>query len=165
MDTATRLGGSRIVQDLVGVTIVIDRRLDLDFKRIQFADLMPSGHHRIEILDEHKTFRFNRGHYLPTSFWLMRLTEHHKTQACTARTMQRAVRHCEWEPKHLLAKPFFVLATKTQLGRKALIHCPKTLAWTVLCSTSNLTTPAIRKRSNVVKNTTGAMSTSLKSIP
>ena len=111
---------------------------------------MPSDITGSEILDEHKTFRFNRGHYLPTSFWLMRLTEHHPKHRlhCSKPCKERSVTVSG--TKHLLAKPFFVLATQNPIEQEGTYPLPKH-SWTVLCSTSNLTTPAIREELNVVK--------------
>lgn len=93
--------------------------LDLDFKRIQFTpDLMPSDITGSEILDEHKSFRFNRGPLFANIILADEINRTPpKTQAALLEAMQeRSVTISG--TKHILAKPFFVLATQNPIEQE-----------------------------------------------
>lgn len=138
--------------------------LDLDFKRIQFTpDLMPSDITGSEILDEHKTFRFNRGPLFANIILADEINRTPpKTQAALLEAMQeRSVTVSG--TKHLLAKPFFVLATQNPIEQEGTYPLPEAQLDRFMFNIK-LDYPSYLEELNVVKNTTGAVSTSLKSI-
>ena len=138
--------------------------LDLDFKRIQFTpDLMPSDITGSEILDEHKTFKFNRGPLFANIILADEINRTPpKTQAALLEAMQeRSVTVSG--TKHLLAKPFFVLATQNPIEQEGTYPLPEAQLDRFMFNIK-LDYPSYQEELNVVKNTTGAQSTSLRSI-
>nr|HQU54436.1 AAA family ATPase [Saprospiraceae bacterium] len=85
--------------------------LDLEFKRIQFTpDLMPSDITGSEILDESRHFRFNKGPLFANIVLADEINRTPpKTQAALLEAMQERVVTVSGQ-RHLLPKPFFVLA-------------------------------------------------------
>ncbi|MBK8700585.1 MAG: AAA family ATPase [Saprospiraceae bacterium] len=138
--------------------------LDLDFKRIQFTpDLMPSDITGSEILDEHKSFRFNRGPLFANIILADEINRTPpKTQAALLEAMQE--RHVTVAgTKHLLAKPFFVLATQNPIEQEGTYPLPEAQLDRFMFNIK-LDYPSYAEELNVVKNTTGAMTSSLKNI-
>ena len=138
--------------------------LDLDFKRIQFTpDLMPSDITGSEILDEHKSFRFNRGPLFANIILADEINRTPpKTQAALLEAMQeRSVTISG--TKHILAKPFFVLATQNPIEQEGTYPLPEAQLDRFMFNVQ-LDYPSYAEELNVVKSTTGAQSTSLKSI-
>ncbi len=138
--------------------------LDLDFKRIQFTpDLMPSDITGSEILDEHKSFKFNRGPLFANIILADEINRTPpKTQAALLEAMQeRSVTVSG--TKHLLAKPFFVLATQNPIEQEGTYPLPEAQLDRFMFNIK-LDYPKYQEELNVVKNTTGAQSTTLKSI-
>ena len=138
--------------------------LDLDFKRIQFTpDLMPSDITGSEILDEHKSFRFNRGPLFANIILADEINRTPpKTQAALLEAMQeRSVTISG--TKHILAKPFFVLATQNPIEQEGTYPLPEAQLDRFMFNIQ-LDYPSYAEELNVVKSTTGAQSTSLKSI-
>lgn len=138
--------------------------LDLDFKRIQFTpDLMPSDITGSEILDEHKTFRFNRGPLFANIILADEINRTPpKTQAALLEAMQeRSVTISG--TKHILAKPFFVLATQNPIEQEGTYPLPEAQLDRFMFNIQ-LDYPSYAEELNVVKSTTGAQTTSLKSI-
>ncbi|MBK7221976.1 MAG: AAA family ATPase [Saprospiraceae bacterium] len=137
---------------------------DLDFKRIQFTpDLMPSDITGSEILDEHKSFRFNRGPLFANIILADEINRTPpKTQAALLEAMQeRSVTISG--TKHILAKPFFVLATQNPIEQEGTYPLPEAQLDRFMFNVQ-LDYPSYAEELNVVKSTTGAQSTSLKSI-
>lgn len=138
--------------------------LDLDFKRIQFTpDLMPSDITGSEILDEHKSFRFSRGPLFANIILADEINRTPpKTQAALLEAMQeRSVTISG--TKHILAKPFFVLATQNPIEQEGTYPLPEAQLDRFMFNIQ-LDYPSYAEELNVVKSTTGAQSTSLKSI-
>ncbi|HMT00019.1 MAG TPA: AAA family ATPase [Saprospiraceae bacterium] len=138
--------------------------LDLDFKRIQFTpDLMPSDITGSEILDEHKSFRFNRGPLFANIILADEINRTPpKTQAALLEAMQeRSVTISG--TKHILAKPFFVLATQNPIEQEGTYPLPEAQLDRFMFNIQ-LDYPSYAEELNVIKSTTGAQSTSLKSI-
>ncbi|MBL0309776.1 MAG: AAA family ATPase [Bacteroidetes bacterium] len=93
--------------------------LDLSFNRIQFTpDLMPSDIVGSEILEENRTFRFNRG---PVFANIILADEINRTPPKTQSALLEAMQERSVTisgKKHSLDLPFFVLATQNQLIRR-----------------------------------------------
>ncbi|MBT8189540.1 MAG: AAA family ATPase, partial [Bacteroidia bacterium] len=85
--------------------------LDLDFKRIQFTpDLMPSDITGSEILDESRSFKFNKGPLFANIVLADEINRTPpKTQAALLEAMQEKSVTVSGVP-HKLPNPFFVLA-------------------------------------------------------
>jgi MoxR-like ATPase len=138
--------------------------LDLEFKRIQFTpDLMPSDITGSEILDEHKSFKFNKGPLFSNIVLADEINRTPpKTQAALLEAMQeRSVTISG--TKHILAKPFFVLATQNPIEQEGTYPLPEAQLDRFMFNIT-LDYPSYREELDVVKNTTGANTVSLKSI-
>jgi MoxR-like ATPase len=104
----------------------ISQVLDLDFKRIQFTpDLMPSDIMGSEILDESRTFKFNKGPLFANIVLADEINRTPpKTQAALLEAMQeRSVTVSG--VKHLLPQPFFVLATQNPIEQEGTYPLPE----------------------------------------
>jgi len=100
--------------------------LDLDFKRIQFTpDLMPSDITGAEILDESRSFKFNRGPIFSNIVLADEINRTPpKTQAALLEAMQeRSVTVSG--VRHVLDKPFFVLATQNPIEQEGTYPLPE----------------------------------------
>lgn len=100
--------------------------LDLNFNRIQFTpDLMPSDIIGTEILDENRNFKFIKG---PIFSHLILADEINrtppKTQAALLEAMQEKAVTAGGRT-HLLAKPFFVLATQNPIEQEGTYPLPE----------------------------------------
>ena len=138
--------------------------LDLEFKRIQFTpDLMPSDITGSEILDEHKNFKFNKGPLFSNIVLADEINRTPpKTQAALLEAMQeRSVTIAG--VKHVLAKPFFVLATQNPIEQEGTYPLPEAQLDRFMFNIT-LDYPSYSEELDVVKNTTGASSVSLKNI-
>ena len=100
--------------------------LDLHFKRIQFTpDLMPSDIIGAEILDENRSFKFNRGPIFSNIILADEINRTPpKTQAALLEAMQErtitAAGHL-----HELELPFFVLATQNPIEQEGTYPLPE----------------------------------------
>lgn len=104
----------------------ISEVLDLDFNRIQFTpDLMPSDITGAEILDENRTFRFNKGPLFTNIVLADEINRTPpKTQAALLEAMQeRSVTF--GGRKHELPNPFFVLATQNPIEQEGTYPLPE----------------------------------------
>ncbi|MDA8693568.1 AAA family ATPase, partial [Saprospiraceae bacterium] len=104
----------------------ISQVLDLDFKRIQFTpDLMPSDIMGSEILDESRTFKFNKGPLFANIVLADEINRTPpKTQAALLEAMQeRSVTVSG--VKHILPQPFFVLATQNPIEQEGTYPLPE----------------------------------------
>ncbi len=100
--------------------------LDLEFKRIQFTpDLMPSDITGSEILDEDRHFKFNHGPLFSNIVLADEINRTPpKTQAALLEAMQeRSVTVSG--VRHLLPKPFFVLATQNPIEQEGTYPLPE----------------------------------------
>ncbi len=100
--------------------------LDLDFKRIQFTpDLMPTDITGSEILNEDKKFIFNQGPLFSNIVLADEINRTPpKTQAALLEAMQeRSVTVSG--VRHLLPKPFFVLATQNPIEQEGTYPLPE----------------------------------------
>ena len=100
--------------------------LDLDFKRIQFTpDLMPSDITGSEILDESRSFKFNRGPLFANIVLADEINRTPpKTQAALLEAMQEKSVTVSGVP-HRLPNPFFVLATQNPIEQEGTYPLPE----------------------------------------
>jgi MoxR-like ATPase len=104
----------------------ISEVLDLDFKRIQFTpDLMPTDITGSEILNENKKFEFNHGPLFSNIVLADEINRTPpKTQAALLEAMQeRSVTVSG--VRHMLPKPFFVLATQNPIEQEGTYPLPE----------------------------------------
>lgn len=142
----------------------ISEVLDLEFKRIQFTpDLMPSDITGSEILDEHRNFKFNKGPLFANIILADEINRTPpKTQAALLEAMQeRSVTVSG--VKHVLAKPFFVLATQNPIEQEGTYPLPEAQLDRFMFSIT-LDYPSYQEELNVVKNTTSNRVVSLNHI-
>ncbi len=138
--------------------------LDLEFKRIQFTpDLMPSDITGSEILDENRHFKFNKGPLFANIVLADEINRTPpKTQAALLEAMQeRSVTIAG--VRHVLAKPFFVLATQNPIEQEGTYPLPEAQLDRFMFSIT-LDYPSYAEELNVVKNTTSNKTVSLKHI-
>jgi len=138
--------------------------LDLDFKRIQFTpDLMPSDITGSEILDESRHFKFNRGPLFTNILLADEINRTPpKTQAALLEAMQeRSVTVAG--SKHVLPKPFFVLATQNPIEQEGTYPLPEAQLDRFMFNIP-LTYPTYEQEVEVVKNTTSSKKVELKHI-
>ncbi|CAG0907198.1 unnamed protein product [Cyprideis torosa] len=104
----------------------ISEVLDLDFKRIQFTpDLMPSDITGAEVLDENRSFRFNRGPIFANIVLADEINRTPpKTQAALLEAMQEKSVTIGGH-RHELPKPFFVLATQNPIEQEGTYPLPE----------------------------------------
>lgn len=100
--------------------------LDLDFKRIQFTpDLMPSDITGSEILGEDRQFKFNRGPLFSNIVLADEINRTPpKTQAALLEAMQERSVTVSGQ-RHVLPKPFFVLATQNPIEQEGTYPLPE----------------------------------------
>ncbi len=128
--------------------------LDLDFKRIQFTpDLMPSDITGSEILDEDRHFKFNKGPLFTNIVLADEINRTPpKTQAALLEAMQeRAVTVSGI--RHMLEKPFFVLATQNPIEQEGTYPLPEAQLDRFMFNIP-LDYPSYEEEIQVVKNTT-----------
>jgi MoxR-like ATPase len=142
----------------------ISEVLDLEFKRIQFTpDLMPSDITGSEILDENRHFKFNKGPLFSNIVLADEINRTPpKTQAALLEAMQeRSV--TVGGIKHLLAKPFFVLATQNPIEQEGTYPLPEAQLDRFMFNIT-LDYPSYEEEVNVVKNTTSNRKVDLNTI-
>ena len=128
--------------------------LGLDFKRIQFTpDLMPSDILGSEILDETSHFKFIKGPIFSNIILADEINRTPpKTQAALLEAMQeRSVTVAGHH--HILAKPFFVLATQNPIEQEGTYPLPEAQLDRFMFSIQ-LSYPSFEEEVNVVKSTT-----------
>jgi MoxR-like ATPase len=128
--------------------------LGLDFKRIQFTpDLMPSDILGSEILDETSHFKFIKGPIFSNIILADEINRTPpKTQAALLEAMQeRSVTVAGHH--HVLAKPFFVLATQNPIEQEGTYPLPEAQLDRFMFSIQ-LNYPSFEEEVNVVKSTT-----------
>ena len=138
--------------------------LDLEFKRIQFTpDLMPSDITGSEILDENKNFKFNYGPLFANIVLADEINRTPpKTQAALLEAMQeRSVTVSG--VRHVLPKPFFVLATQNPIEQEGTYPLPEAQLDRFMFNII-LDYPSYKEEVDVVKNTTSNKKVDLNNI-
>ena len=142
----------------------ISEVLDLEFKRIQFTpDLMPSDITGSEILDENKNFKFNKGPLFSNIVLADEINRTPpKTQAALLEAMQeRSVTVSG--VRHVLAKPFFVLATQNPIEQEGTYPLPEAQLDRFMFNIT-LDYPSYREEVDVIKNNTSGKKVHLQNI-
>ena len=138
--------------------------LDLDFKRIQFTpDLMPSDITGAEILDESRSFKFNRGPLFSNIVLADEINRTPpKTQAALLEAMQeRSVTVSG--VRHVLDKPFFVLATQNPIEQEGTYPLPEAQLDRFMFNIP-LDYPTYEQELDIVKSTTSNTKVKLNTI-
>ena len=142
----------------------ISQVLDLEFKRIQFTpDLMPSDIVGSEILGENRKFQFNKGPLFANIILADEINRTPpKTQAALLEAMQeRSVTVSG--VRHLLPKPFFVLATQNPIEQEGTYPLPEAQLDRFMFNIP-LDYPTYEEEIAVVKGTTKVVKYDLKNI-
>lgn len=138
--------------------------LDLGFKRIQFTpDLMPSDITGSEVLGDDRKFKFNKGPLFSNIVLADEINRTPpKTQAALLEAMQERSVTVAGE-RHLLPKPFFVLATQNPIEQEGTYPLPEAQLDRFMFNIP-LDYPSYEEEISVVKNTTGVKVSDLKHI-
>ncbi len=138
--------------------------LDLSFKRIQFTpDLMPSDITGSEILDDNRNFKFIKGPIFSNIVLADEINRTPpKTQAALLEAMQERTVTAAGE-KHILAKPFFVLATQNPIEQEGTYPLPEAQLDRFMFNIK-LDYPSFQEEVDVVKRTTTAQSATVSEI-
>ena len=138
--------------------------LDLDFKRIQFTpDLMPSDITGSEILDEDRHFRFNKGPLFANIVLADEINRTPpKTQAALLEEMQEKSVTVSGV-RHLLPKPFFVLATQNPIEQEGTYPLPEAQLDRFMFNIP-LGYPSYEEELEIVKGTTAIQSIELRHV-
>lgn len=132
----------------------ISQALHLEFKRIQFTpDLMPSDITGSEVMDEHRNFSFHKGPLFTNILLADEINRTPpKTQAALLEAMQeRSVTVAGH--RHLLPKPFLVLATQNPIEQEGTYPLPEAQLDRFMFNIF-LDYPSYREEVNIVKGTT-----------
>ncbi len=142
----------------------ISEVLDLSFKRIQFTpDLMPSDITGSQILDESRTFKFTKGPLFANIVLADEINRTPpKTQAALLEAMQERSVTVNGE-RHLLPKPFFVLATQNPIEQEGTYPLPEAQLDRFMFNIP-LDYPSYQEEIQVVKATTTSNKVSLNNI-
>jgi len=138
--------------------------LDLEFKRIQFTpDLMPSDITGAEILDENRHFKFNRGPLFANIILADEINRTPpKTQAALLEAMQERSVTVAGQ-RHVLDKPFFVLATQNPIEQEGTYPLPEAQLDRFMFNIP-LDYPSYSEEVDVVKGTTTDRDIVLKNV-
>ena len=142
----------------------ISEALDLEFKRIQFTpDLMPSDITGAEILDESRSFKFNKGPLFSNIVLADEINRTPpKTQAALLEAMQeRSVTISGI--RHVLPKPFFVLATQNPIEQEGTYPLPEAQLDRFMFNIP-LDYPSYQEEIAVVKATTTSTKTQVNNV-
>ncbi len=142
----------------------ISQVLDLDFKRIQFTpDLMPSDITGSEILGENRSFQFNKGPLFTNIVLADEINRTPpKTQAALLEAMQEKSVTISGV-KHILPKPFFVMATQNPIEQEGTYPLPEAQLDRFMFNIT-LDYPSYEEELQVVKETTTNKSVQLNNI-
>ncbi len=138
--------------------------LELNFNRIQFTpDLMPGDIIGSEILGEDRNFKFIKGPVFSNIILADEINRTPpKTQAALLEAMQEksitAAGH-----KHILPKPFFVLATQNPIEQEGTYPLPEAQLDRFMFNVL-LNYPTFAEELTIVKNTTGNTEVNLRKI-
>ncbi len=140
----------------------ISNCLGLNFKRIQFTpDLMPSDILGSEILDENNQFKFIKGPIFSNIILADEINRTPpKTQAALLEAMQEKTVTVSGH-HHILAKPFFVLATQNPIEQEGTYPLPEAQLDRFMFSI-NLDYPSFNEEIGIVKATTSDAKVVLK---
>lgn len=138
--------------------------LELEFKRIQFTpDLMPSDITGSEILDDDRKFKFNEGPLFANIVLADEINRTPpKTQAALLEAMQERSVTISGD-RHLLPKPFFVLATQNPIEQEGTYPLPEAQLDRFMFNIP-LDYPSYEEELQVVKSTTSNQIINLKNI-
>lgn len=138
--------------------------LDLNFNRIQFTpDLMPSDIIGSEILGEDRTFKFIRGPVFANIVLADEINRTPpKTQAALLEAMQEKSVTAAGQ-KHLLPRPFFVLATQNPIEQEGTYPLPEAQLDRFMFNVL-LDYPSFEDELNIVRNTTGNTNVNLRKL-
>ncbi len=138
--------------------------LELNFKRIQFTpDLMPSDITGSEILDDSRNFKFNQGPLFANIVLADEINRTPpKTQAALLEAMQERSVTVSGE-RHLLPKPFFVLATQNPIEQEGTYPLPEAQLDRFMFNIP-LDYPTYEEELEVVKGTTSVQDIQLNNI-
>ena len=138
--------------------------LDLEFKRIQFTpDLMPSDITGSEILDENRHFKFNKG---PLFTNILLADEINRTPPKTQAALLEAMQEKSVTvagARHVLPKPFFVLATQNPIEQEGTYPLPEAQLDRFMFNIP-LDYPSYDEEVQVVKSTTSNEKYTLRNI-
>jgi MoxR-like ATPase len=136
--------------------------LDLSFNRIQFTpDLMPSDIIGSEILGDDRNFKFIKGPVFSNIILADEINRTPpKTQAALLEAMQEKCVTAAGQT-HVLPKPFFVLATQNPIEQEGTYPLPEAQLDRFMFNVS-LDYPSFAEEINIVKNTTGNQTQTLK---
>jgi len=142
----------------------ISQVLDLAFNRIQFTpDLMPGDIIGSELLDETRHFKFNKGPVFANIVLADEINRTPpKTQSALLESMQeRSVTVAG--VRHILPKPFFVLATQNPIEQEGTYPLPEAQLDRFMFSIT-LDYPSFEEEVNVVKQTTSQVKIDLNKL-
>lgn len=138
--------------------------LDLNFNRIQFTpDLMPGDIIGAEILGEDRNFKFIKGPVFSNIVLADEINRTPpKTQAALLEAMQeKAVTAAGF--KHILPKPFFVLATQNPIEQEGTYPLPEAQLDRFMFNIQ-LSYPSFDDELTIVRNSTGGETVSLRKL-
>jgi MoxR-like ATPase len=138
--------------------------LDLNFNRIQFTpDLMPGDIIGAEILGEDRTFKFIKGPVFSNIVLADEINRTPpKTQAALLEAMQEKAVTAAGH-RHVLPKPFFVLATQNPIEQEGTYPLPEAQLDRFMFNIQ-LTYPSFADEMTIVRNSTGGESVTLKKL-
>jgi len=138
--------------------------MDLDFKRIQFTpDLMPSDIMGSEILGEDRHFKFNPG---PLFSNIVLADEINRTPPKTQAALLEAMQEKSVTVagvRHMLPKPFFVLATQNPIEQEGTYPLPEAQLDRFMFNIP-LDYPSYAEEIDIVKGTTAIQNFDLKHV-
>lgn len=142
----------------------IAEAIGIDFKRIQFTpDLMPSDILGSEILDENRQFKFIKGPIFSNIILADEINRTPpKTQAALLEAMQERTVTIAGH-HHVLAKPFFVLATQNPIEQEGTYPLPEAQLDRFMFSIY-LDYPTFEEEVEVVKSTTSDKDVTINSL-
>lgn len=142
----------------------IAKALDLEFKRIQFTpDLMPSDITGSEVMDENRHFSFNKGPLFTNILLADEINRTPpKTQAALLEAMQERSVTVAGQ-RHLLPKPFLVLATQNPIEQEGTYPLPEAQLDRFMFNIF-LDYPSYEEEVNIVKGTTSVNNQTVNSV-
>lgn len=142
----------------------ISKALDLEFKRIQFTpDLMPSDITGSEVMDEHRNFSFHKGPLFTNILLADEINRTPpKTQAALLEAMQERCVTVAGH-RHLLPKPFLVLATQNPIEQEGTYPLPEAQLDRFMFNIF-LDYPSYKEEVNIVKGTTSSNKQEVNSV-
>lgn len=142
----------------------ISKVLDLDFNRIQFTpDLMPSDITGSEVMDENRHFTFAKGPIFTNILLADEINRTPpKTQAALLEAMQERCVTVAGH-RHLLPKPFLVLATQNPIEQEGTYPLPEAQLDRFMFNIF-LDYPSYEQEVEIVKSTTSGVKASLNSV-